>query len=150
MACLAIALSEMACFGPASTGRIITAYREAACIPLSARPQILPRTREWNTVLSLRDGLKVVVRGAQIPGGRITVFYPDRGNEVVAADAGDYVYPSDVRVDAQKEVLYVKAEGLAGGISQETWLFEYDIRQQRLLDRLRVVNSVLTEECPQG
>jgi hypothetical protein len=93
--------------------------------------------------------LKVTVTGAQFPGGRINVQYLASGRESVVADAGDYVYPSDVRLNAHSNLLYVKASGLAGGIRQETWLFEYDLSGQRLVERRQVVNAVLPEECPE-
>lgn len=75
--------------------------------------------------------------------------YVATAREVEAANAGDYVYPSDVRLDARNDVLYVKAAGLAAGIWSETWLFEYDLRAQRQLARRRVVNDVLPPECPE-
>ena len=146
----ALVFGEAACEGPASNARIITAYRAAACIPLAKRRATTPRTREWDTALSLRDGMTVVVHGADAPGsGVITLSYPAENIEVVAANGGDYVYPTDVRVDFQKEILYVKAYGLAGGISEKTLLFGYDLRRKQLMERLRVGNDVLTEECPE-
>jgi hypothetical protein len=108
-----------------------------------------PYTRKWDTVLTLSDGSKVKVKGAQMPGGRITVGYVTTGGESVAANAGDYIYPSDVRLDSRGDLLYVKATGLGGGIWHETWLFEYDLRGQRLLQRLEVVDSALPAECPE-
>ncbi len=89
-----------------------------------------------------------MVSGAQIPGGRISVRYLTTGRESVAANAGDYVYPSDLRLNAQDDLLYVKASGLAGGIRQETWLFKYDLHGQRLVERRQVVNDSLPAECP--
>jgi hypothetical protein len=90
-----------------------------------------------------------MVRGAQSPGGRINVRYLANGRESVAADPGDYVYPSDVRLDARSDLLYVKASGLAGGIRQETWLFEYDLRGQRLMERQQIISDSLPTECPE-
>src|ERR1039458_1385734 len=113
--CAAIALCTAACRGPVSEAPIIDQYKAAACIPFSPNPKVSPpHTREWETPLTLSDGLKVTVSGAQIPGGRIHVRYLTTGRESVAADAGDYVYPSDVRLNAQVDLLYVKASGLAG------------------------------------
>lgn len=96
----------------------------------------------------LRNGQKVVVTGAQIPGGRINVFYPAEGRTVVAADPGDYIYPSDVRIDNRKDLLYIKAYGMAGGISEQTWLFQYDIRRQQIIKARQVKNDILTGDCP--
>jgi hypothetical protein len=108
---------------------------------------VVPRTSEWDSPLSLPDGLKVVIRGVAIPGGRITLFYPQSGDTVIAADAGDYTYPTDVRIDSQNGLLYIRAHGLAGGVSLQTWLFEYDIHKRRLLQRHRVNEADLPKEC---
>lgn len=83
-------------------------------------------------------------------GGRITARYVTTGRELEAANAGDYVYPRDVRFNAQTNLLFVKASGLAGGITHETWLFEYDLIGQRLIERRRVADSALPTECPES
>jgi hypothetical protein len=100
--------------------------------------------------VTLSDGSKVMVVGYQMPGGRITVRYVATSRELEAANAGDYVYPSDVRFNAQTNLLFVKASGLAGGISQETWLFKYDLLGQRLIERQRVADNVLPTECSES
>ena len=80
-------------------------------------------------------------------GGRIVVRYQPDGPEVVAADAGDYVYPSDVRINKARTILVVKATGLAGGIRHETWLYQYDLEAQRQLSRSLVDLTMLPDEC---
>lgn len=65
----------------------------------------------------------------------------------LAANAGDYVYPSDVRMDHKNDHLYVKASGLAGGIQHQTWLFDYDLRGQLAAARQQVINDALPPEC---
>jgi len=95
----------------------------------------------------LPSGMKVNVRGAEMVGGRVSVRYLPDGPEVVAADAGDYVYPSDVRMSQQGTSLLVKADGLAGGIHQETWLFEYSLERRRLITKSRIDPDVLPAEC---
>src|ERR1700722_11464146 len=139
---------------PVAKAEIIDRYKAATCIPFSAKPSITPHTREWYTPLILRGGLRVIVTGADAVGGRIVVKYgynDQINNRVeVAADAGDYVYPSDVRRNADNELLYVKASGVAGGISHETVLFEYDLRGRRLVRHQRVANDGLPTECPEG
>lgn len=150
--CVTLVCSAVACslvIPPTSSARIITKYAAAACIPFSANPKVSPHTREWDSVLTLGDGTEVIVKGAQIPGGRITVSYPATNQDIVAADPGDYVYPSDVRLDPRNDLLYVKAYGLAGGLSEQTWLFEYDFRRQRIMERRQVRNGILPIECPE-
>jgi hypothetical protein len=147
----AIACCTIGCHRPLSHGPIIDAYKAAACIPVSANRKVGgPHTREWETALTLSDGSKVMVTGAQIPGGRITVRNLTTGRTSQAANAGDYIYPSDVRFDAQRNLLLVKASGLAAGISYETWLFKYDLLGQHLLEHRRVNDDGLPTECPES
>jgi hypothetical protein len=84
-----------------------------------------------------------------MPGGRISIKYASDGKTEVAADAGDYIYPADVRFDPAKDDLYIKASGVPaafGGV--QTWLFEYDIIHRHQTRRARVDPSVLPQECP--
>lgn len=148
---LVIASCTIGCHHPISHGPIIDGYKAAACIPVWANRRVGgPHTREWETALTLSDGSKVMVIGAQMPGGRIIVRNVATGGESEAANAGDYVYPSDVRFNAQSNLLFVKASGLAGGITPETWLFEYDLLGQRLVERQRVVDNALPTECTES
>jgi hypothetical protein len=91
-----------------------------------------------------------MVIGSQMPGGRIIARYVTTGREVEVANAGDYVYPADVRYDRQENLLFVKASGLAAGIFHETWLFKYDLGRHRLVERRRVADSALPTECPES
>lgn len=112
-------------------------------------PGIQPPTRAWDYMLKMRGGIDVHVSGAQMPGGRIDVRYTPDGKEDVAADAGDYIYPSDVRLDRAGERLYIKAHGAPAAFGgPQTWLFEYDLRQRRRTGRVLVDPSVLPQECP--
>ena len=108
-----------------------------------------PHVREWDTALTLRDGAQVIVKGLDTVSGNITVSYPATGRVVVAADPNDYIYPSDVRLDAQHDLLYVKAQGLAVLDGEQTWLFEFDLRGQRIMERRQIKNGILPMECPE-
>jgi len=145
----ALACCAGACVPPTSSGPIITKYGAAACIPFSAIQHAFPHVREWDTALTLRDGAQVIVKGFDTVSGNITVSYPATGRVVVAADPNDYIYPSDVRLDAQDELLYVKAQGLAVLGGEQTWLFEFDLRKQRITERTRARNGILPMECPE-
>src|SRR5205823_13384473 len=104
-------------------------------------------TPGWDADLTTATGTRFNIRGAHMVGGRIVVRYQPDGPEVVAANAGDYVYPSDVRINDAKTVVVVKAKGLAGGIWRETWLFDYDLDGHRELSKVRVDPSVLPDDC---
>src|SRR4051812_5209684 len=95
---------------PTSDAQIIERYRAAACIPFSRSQQVSPRTREWDTTLTLSDGSKVVVTGSDsLPGRIVNVRYPATGRVSIAANAVDYIYPTDIRIDAKKDLLSVRA-----------------------------------------
>jgi len=109
---------------------------------------VQPPTRGWDAKVTIAGGARVTVKGADMVGGRIMVRYEPDGPELVAVQPGDYIYPSDVRLDAARRSLYVKASGLAGGIWEETWLFEYDLQRRQQVSRILVEPSVLPPECP--
>ena len=137
------------CARPVRTGPLIQRYSAAACVPVRFDPGLTPPTRAWDTTLNIREGLDAHVSGAQMPGGRIDLKYSD-GRDDVTADAGDYIYPADVRLDRSGERLYVKASGFrATGGAQQTGLFEYDLRQRHQTGRLLVDSSVLPMQCPE-
>ena len=117
--------------------------------PCEIGPGISPPTRAWGYTLKTRDGVAVHISGAEMPGGRIDVRYMPGGKNEVAADAGDYIYPADVRLDAATDHLYIKASGVPavfGG--PQTWLFEYDLNKRGQIGRARVDPGVLPPECP--
>jgi hypothetical protein len=142
--------TAVSCRRPLSSGAIIDGYKAATCVPVSNRKMQDPHTREWDTTIRLTNGSEVMIVGYQMPGGRIMLRYPSTGRELEAANAGDYVYPSDVRFNSQANVLFIKASGLAGGLSHETWLFEYDVPRQQLVERRLVADSSLPAECPES
>jgi hypothetical protein len=146
-ALISISIAAVSCAPAVRAGLIIEHYRAALCVEPSIAAGVSPPTRGWNAVLTTAAGAKVNVRGAEMVSGRIVVRYQPDGPEVVAADAGDYVYPSDVRINEARTILVVKATGLAGGIRHETWLYEYDLEGQRQLSRVRVDPTVLPDEC---
>ena len=103
--------------------------------------------RAWDYRLTTREGVVARISGAQMPGGRIVVTYMSDGKEKIAANAGDYVYPADVRLDPTSNRLYIKASGLAVLGGQQTWLFEYDLNTRRQIERERVDPRGLPQEC---
>ena len=131
------------------SGRLIDQYKRADCVPPNIGPGISPPTRSWNDVLRTADGNAIQVSGAQMPGGRIDVKYLSTGKQVVAANAGDYIYPADVRFDPTSSRLYVKASGSPAAFGgPQTWLFEYDLQKQHRTGHVRVDPTVLSQECP--
>ena len=136
-----------ACDRPNRSGAIINHYSQAECTPVTNGSGSPART--WDYMLRTGAGISVHVFGRAIPGGRIDVEYSTDGRDEVAANAGDYIYPADVRFDRFRGRLYVKAAGVTAAFSKpQTWLFEYDIAGRRLIQRVRVDPKVLPSECP--
>ena len=130
------------------SGPIISAYENAECIPVEFVPGSIPPTRVWDYKLVTPSGITVHISGAQMPGGRIDLTYQSDGMGVVAADAGDYIYPADVRFDRTKERLFVKASGVPAAFGgPQTWLFEFDLARRQEMGRVRVDPTVLPREC---
>ena len=77
----------------------------------------------------------------------MTVIFPDSGDRFVAANAGNYVYPADIRIDRQSDRLYIICSGLAGGICWRTVLFEYDLRSHQQTARRGVKDRDLPKPC---
>lgn len=126
----AITASLPACSITHRTGELIEHYSKADCIPvgLTGRPD--QPQRIWNHKITTADGVDLEVFGEQIPGGRISVKFGGR-DKAEAANAGDYIYPLDVRINSAHTHLYVRASGApASSFSRalQTWLFEYDLR----------------------
>ena len=142
-----IATSLPACSRTHRTGELIEHYSRANCIPVELTPDQPLRT--WNHKIKTADGVDVEVFGEQGPGGRISVKFGGR-DQAEAANAGDYIYPLDVRIDSGHTHLYIRARGRPAGSfsgASQTWLFEYDLRQRRQTARLRVDETVLPPEC---
>ena len=128
------------------SGALIDRYIRADCVPVTFGSGSPART--WNYPLETREANRVQVYGRAVPGGRIDVRYASDGKDAIAADAGDYIYPADVRFDRATGRLYVKASGVPAAFGgPQTWLFEYDLRQRRQTEHARVDPGVLPREC---
>jgi hypothetical protein len=124
---------------------LIERYSKAECIPLDPKRE----ARAWSHTLVTNSGENVEIFGAQEIGGRINVRFEPNGEEKVAVNAGDYIYPADVRFDRAMNRIYVRAGGVRpvpfGG--NQVWLFEYDLERRRRTERKRVEPSVLVDLC---
>ena len=134
------------CVGPSKRSPVIDGYRSAVCVPPSTTDSDGRRT--WDHTLTMRGGGEFTIIGIQAPGGKVAVVYGPSRSQVVAADAGDYILPTDVRWDASQNLLFIKTDGApAVGPERETWLFTYDVHERRPRARVRVDPDVLPPEC---
>ena len=84
----------------------------------------------------------------QAPGGKVIVVYAPSLTQVVAADAGDYILPTDIRWDDSEGRLFIKLDGApAVGGPRETWLFVYDVAERKERARVLVDPAVLPADC---
>lgn len=140
-----LVISSIGCSRAARSGPLIDSFNKAQCVPVTLGPKTGSPARTWDYMLKTPEGDAVQITGRQIPGGRIDVRYTASGKEVVAADAGDYIYPTDVRYDNGQ--LYVQASGVPVIGTTQTWVFAYDLEHQRQTGHLRVDPNVLAQEC---
>jgi hypothetical protein len=138
------------CARPIGTGEVIDRYRRAECIPVAYDNPTLPYpVKVWHYILNTPKGTTVKIMGQAIPGGRIELVYLPNDGGGITADAGDYIYPADVRFDRTSEHVYVKASGRPAAFGgEQTWLFKLDLQQRRQVQKVRVEPRVLPEECP--
>jgi len=127
---------------------IIDEYRAAECVlPVGYAKQVQPPTLEWDETLHLRDGTVVQIYGLEGPGTRIVAKYPKSQAEITVNGMVDYVYPTDIRIDRQREILYVKTDGYVGGMTKRTSLLAFDLNKRARIIRKEVDSSVLPPEC---
>jgi hypothetical protein len=143
--CAILIAGAQGCARPVREHPVIGAFRGASCVHSTTTTD--KEARRWAAALVLSSGEKLTVEAVHGPGGTVELLDSASGKRWKVADSGDYVYPSDIREDLSKEQLIVKTEGLAAGLSEETWLFQYDVRSRRLLARVRVEPDVLPQDC---
>jgi hypothetical protein len=143
---LAIIMGSVACNRPTRKSPVIEKFRTARCIAPNGHPNFPSSSRAWNQQLKIRTGEVLTIIGFQGPGSRVFISR-ENGREFEVANPGDYIYADDVRYDDSTEILYVRAQGLAGGISKETWLFTFDINRAQQTARLKVDPDVLPPVC---
>jgi hypothetical protein len=145
---LSLSLCCVSCQKPARSGILIDRYRSAECVTPTLSKGFSTPTRGWDAEITLNSGMAVKVKGFDSVSGIITIHYLPDGPELTAVKPGDYIYPTDVRVDKAKSVLYVRADGTAAGIWRQTWLYEYDLLYRKEISRTLVDPSVLPPNCP--
>jgi len=143
-----ISFGAVACQGPARSGAVIDRYRSAECVRPCIAKDVWPATRGWDATVIVAGGAKVKIQGADMIDGRIVVRHEPNGPRIVAVEREDFIYPTDVRFDEARGILFVKTSGLAGDRWPQTWLYEYDLKRNRKISRLLVDPEVIPPECP--
>ena len=133
---------------PVRQSPVIDGYLHATCVAAHRDPRVAPPVRSWDQTLQTRGAGAVRITGAQSVGGEIKIDFSSGAGDQLGVKSGDYVYPSDVRVDPIRDILYLRTYGLPA-MSHEavTWLFEVDLRKRVRTAGLEVDAAVLPPEC---
>jgi len=115
-----------------NASRLINEFTAAQSLP--TLPKEKPTGWEppkWRNEIHLNNGLQVRIEGFGFVGGEVVAIYGDDNKSRLVAHPGDYVYPSEIRIDPSRQRLYVLANGFAAGIWKETRLYEFDLVKRK-------------------
>jgi hypothetical protein len=121
---------------------LVRAYLGAEPITPTWNPKIHPSEPMWNRQIDL-GRVAVTVSAWCCVGGRFEAQYSDEPSPRIMFTPGDYVYPSELRVSSRGHVVYGRANGLAGGITETTKIFSYDLDARRLVESFEVAPRLL-------
>lgn len=116
---------------------LVRAYLGAEPITPTWNPDIKPAEPIWNRRIDL-GAVSVTVSAQCCVGGRFLAHYSDESSARVVFTPGDYVYPRELRFASHEHLVYGRATGLAGGITETTRIFAYDLDGRRLLESVEV------------
>jgi hypothetical protein len=142
-----VASSLLGCSSAVRSGDLIERYKNAECI---APVRKSASSRSWSYKARIQNGEEVLVDGIEAPGGVVAVTFGSTGQREIAVRPGDYIYPADVRIDAKRQLLYVKAHGRRAWTVRpvtETLLFEYSLPLRKQTNRQLVDPVALPPEC---
>ena len=147
-----IAAVAMGCASvpPMRSGPLLDQYARATCVPARrVSPGYIGL--EWAQVIQGPSGCTARVVGARSSTGGVSVEYPPDTTRYEVAAFGEKSNPLDVRVDLGSCRLYVSSYGSPLFVKETpTWLVEYDLRQRRELQAVKVEPEVLPSECPES
>jgi hypothetical protein len=121
---------------------LVRAYLRAEPVTPAWNPDIHPAEPMWSRQIDL-GRVAVIVSARCCVGGRFVAQYSDEPMPRVMFTPGDYVYPSELRVASRDRVVYGRATGLAGGITETTKIFAYDLAARRLIESVEVAPRLL-------
>jgi hypothetical protein len=122
---------------------VVKSYLGAEPVTPSWSTKIRPSEPEWSSTVKLERGPTVTFTAWCCIGGRFEAQYSDEKRPRKMGVPGDYVYPEELRIDGGTLRAYGMASGLAGGISQKTVIFEFDIRRRATVAEVEVDRRIL-------
>ena len=127
--------------------KVVKAFLAAESLIPNWNQGIYPPVHNWDQTIKLNNGLSFCIRAYQCVGGRFEGKFSDEPEFKTIADPGDYVYPCDIRINIGTGYLFCKASGLAAGLYQETVIYQFDLNQRRVVQRV-VVDPVILPGDP--
>ncbi len=122
----------------------IAAFHAASLIPMT-NPSTTDQTkRAWDHTIRLPTDATVRVTGMGWIGGDFSVHYSDEPAPRIVGRPGDYVYPSAIRLDSNKRVLYCLAQGYRPiGNTPVTLLFIFDLQRRESIQSYNIKNGII-------
>lgn len=121
---------------------LVHAYLAADLVVPTWNPEIHPAEPMSSRTIALK-GASVTVTARCCVGQVFVAQYSDEASPRTIFAPGDYVYPRELRVASREHVVFGRASGLAGGMTEVTKIFAYDLDRRRLLDSLEVAPALL-------
>jgi hypothetical protein len=122
---------------------VVKSYLVATVVTPTWNPNISPSEPMWDLTLEPGNGQTVTVTAACCIGGRFLAKYGDETQPRIVGQPGDYVYPTELRVNRETRRVYGMARGLAGGIWHKTVIFEFDLVRRQQIGRVEVDDKIL-------
>jgi hypothetical protein len=139
---LALAGAAGSCTVKTGDHPLVRAYLSAEPVTPVWNPDISPPEPMWTQKIELPGGSVTVSARCCVGQGFVARFSDEPAPRKVFTP-GDYVYPSELRVALRDRVVYGRASGLAGGITNVTKIFAYDLDRRRLVDSAEIDPGLL-------
>jgi hypothetical protein len=140
---VAFASASSSCTVRDADNPLVRAYLGAEPVTPTWNPDIHPAEPMWNRQFDLGP-VAALVSARCCVGGRFVAQYSDEPGPRIMFAPGDYVYPSELRVPPRGHVVYGRATGLAGGLTETTKIFAYDLDARRPVESLEVAPRLLS------
>lgn len=121
---------------------LVRAYLSAEPVTPTWNPDVSPAEPMWSRKIEIA-GVSVTVSARCCVGQGFVARYSDESSPRTVFTPGDYVYPTELRIAPNEHVVYGRASGVAGGITQVTKIFAYDLDRRRLLESVEVDPNLL-------
>jgi hypothetical protein len=124
---------------------VVRAYLAAEVVAPTWNSNIHPSEPGWSTTLDIPSGVTVTLTARCCVGGRFRAKYSDELESRNVGNPGDYVYPLEMRMDRKTLHAFGMASGLAGGVSEKTVIFQYDLTRRQAIGQVEVSRKILPE-----